>query len=94
MEIWRGIAEGLNAVIINPSIILGPGDWNSGSSKLFTTMYNGLKFYSIGSNGFVDVEDVVKAMILLMNSEISGNRFVINSENINYKQFSPGWPMH
>ncbi len=87
MEIWRGIAEGLNAVIINPSIILGPGDWNSGSSKLFTTMYNGLKFYSIGSNGFVDVEDVVKAMILLMNSEISGNRFVINSENINYKQF-------
>jgi len=52
MEIWRGIAEGLNAVIINPSIILGPGDWNSGSSKLFTTMYNGLKFYSIGSNGF------------------------------------------
>jgi len=87
MEVWRGIAEGLNAVIINPSIILGPGEWNSGSSKLFSTMYNGLKFYSIGSNGFVDVEDVVTSMMLLMNSGIVGERFIVNSENISYKQF-------
>lgn len=87
MEVWRGIAEGLDAVIINPSIILGPGNWDSGSSKLFTTMYNGLKFYSIGSNGFVDVEDVTKVLILLMKSEISGERFIINSENISYKKF-------
>lgn len=85
MEVWRGIAEGLNAVIINPSIILGPGDWNSGSSKLFTTMYEGLKFYSTGTNGFVDVNDVVSAMILLMNSDTSGERFILNSENISYK---------
>ncbi len=87
MEVWRGIAEGLNAVIINPSIILGPGDWNSGSSKLFNTMYNGLKFYSVGSNGFVDVEDVAKTMMLLMNSEIINERFIVNSNNISYKQF-------
>lgn len=87
LEVRRGIAEGLNAVIINPSIIIGPGDWNSGSAKLFTTMYNGLKFYSIGSNGFVDVEDVVNSMVLLMNSNISSERFIINSENVTYKQF-------
>lgn len=87
MEVWRGIAEGLNAVIINPSVILGPGNWQSGSAKLFSTMYNGLKFYSIGSNGFVDVKDVVNAMILLMKSDISGERYIINSENIGYKEF-------
>jgi nucleoside-diphosphate-sugar epimerase len=87
MEVWRGIAEGLNAVIINPSIILGPGEWNTGSSKLFSAMYSGLKFYSIGSNGFVDVEDVAESMIQLMNSDIAGERFIINSENISYKQF-------
>lgn len=86
MEVWRGIAEGLDAVIINPSIILGPGEWNNGSSKLFTTMYNGLKFYSTGTNGFVDVEDVVSSMIYLMNSNIIAERFIINSENISYKQ--------
>jgi len=87
LEVRRGMAEGLNAVIINPSIIIGPGDWNSGSAKLFKTMYDGLKFYSIGSNGFVDVDDVVNSMIFLMNSNISGERFIVNSENITYKQF-------
>lgn len=86
LEVWRGMAEGLNAVIINPSIILGPGDWDSGSAKLFTTMYDGLKFYSTGTNGFVDVEDVVRSMVILMNSDISGERFILNSENISYKQ--------
>jgi len=86
MEVWRGIAEGLNAVIVNPSIILGPGDWTTGSAKLFTTMYNGLKFYSIGSNGFIDVNDAAKAMIRLMESSISGERFILSSENIFYKQ--------
>ncbi len=86
MEVWRGIAEGLNAVIINPSIILGSGNWDSGSSKLFSTMYNGLKFYSTGSNGFVDVKDVVEIMIQLMESDITGERFIVNSENVSYKQ--------
>jgi len=86
MEVWRGIAEGLNAVIVNPSIILGPGDWTIGSAKLFATMYDGLKFYSVGSNGFIDVNDVVKAMVLLMESDITGERFILNSENVFYKQ--------
>lgn len=85
MEVWRGIAEGLNAVIVNPSVILGPGYWDSGSSKLFSTMYNSLNFYSTGTNGFVDVEDVTKAMILLMKSDSSPERYILNSENISYK---------
>ncbi|HJN05051.1 MAG TPA: NAD-dependent epimerase/dehydratase family protein [Bacteroidales bacterium] len=86
MEVWRGISEGLNAVIVNPSVILGPGNWDSGSSKLFSTMYNGLKFYSMGSNGFVDVKDVVEAMIILMKSKTSSERYILNSENVSYKQ--------
>lgn len=87
MEVWRGMAEGLNAVIVNPSIIIGPSDWNTGSSKLFSTMYNGLKFYSTGTNGFVDVNDVAITMIELMNTSITGERFILNSENISYKDF-------
>lgn len=85
MEVWRAVAEGLDAVIINPSIILGPGDWNTGSSKLFNSVYGGLKFYTTGTNGFVDVNDVAEIMIKLMNSDIVGERFIVNSENINYK---------
>jgi nucleoside-diphosphate-sugar epimerase len=84
-EVWRGIAEGLNAVIINPSIILGPGNWNSGSSRLITSVWDGLKFYTKGVNGYVDVRDVAKTMILLMNSEINSERYIVSSENIDYQ---------
>lgn len=86
MEVWRGIAEGLNAVIINPTIILGAGNWNSGSSEIFKSVYHEFRYFTEGVTGFVDVNDVVSAMIELMDSDISGERFIINSDNITYKQ--------
>ena len=86
MEVWRGIAEGLNAVIVNPTIILGAGDWNTGSSEIFKTVYKEFPYYSEGVTGFVDVMDVVTAMIALMNSDISAERFIISAENISYKE--------
>ncbi|MBC8147124.1 MAG: NAD-dependent epimerase/dehydratase family protein [Bacteroidetes bacterium] len=86
-EVWRGIEEGLNAVIVNPSVILGSGNWNNGSSKLFTTVWNGLKFYTNGMTGFVDVRDVVKAMIMLMESEVINQKYLLSSENVNYINF-------
>jgi len=85
MEVWRGIAEGLDAVIVNPSIIIGPNAGIEGSGALFETIRKGLKFYTEGSMGFVDVEDVAKSMISLMNSTIHSERFVINAENRSYK---------
>jgi len=84
-EVWRGIEEGLNAVVINPSIILGPGEINSGSGKLISTILNGLRFYTSGINGYVDVRDVVKTMIILAESNISNERFVVSAENLLYK---------
>ncbi len=84
MIVWRGIQEGLNAVIVNPSVILGPGFWNSGSGSLFVKASRGMKYFTSGSTGFVDVRDVVESMIRLMESEISAERFVINSENLGY----------
>jgi nucleoside-diphosphate-sugar epimerase len=85
-EVWRGIAEGLNAVMVNPAVIIGPGDWNKGSSQLIQTVYKGLKFYTKGTNGYVDVRDVSKAMIQLMESEITNQRYILSSEDWNYKQ--------
>ena len=85
MEVWRGIAEGLDAVIINPSIILGAGNWNKGSSEIFKTVYKEFPYYTEGVTGFVDVHDVVAVMIALMNSDISAERFIVNAENISYK---------
>ncbi len=90
MEVWRGIEEGLQAVIVNPSIVLGPGDRYSGSTQLFQTVANGLLFYTHGVMGYVDVADVVKAMILLMDDKNFDNcknqRFLLNAENMSYKE--------
>ncbi|MGD9993397.1 MAG: NAD-dependent epimerase/dehydratase family protein [Salinivirgaceae bacterium] len=87
MEIWRGIAEGLSAVIVNPAVILGPGIWNEGSPSFFPLIDKGLKFFTKGSTSYVDVRDVSRAMIFLMNNETEGSRFIQAAETLSYQQF-------
>jgi len=85
LEVWRGIEEGLDAVIVNPSIILGPGQWHRGSSLLFTTVAKGMKYFTRGITGYVDVRDVSKAMVQLMDSDIKNERFLLNADNCSYE---------
>ena len=85
MEVWRGIGEGLEAVIVNPVIILGNGDWNGGSSGIFKSVYNRFPWYTNGVSGFVDVKDVSRAMLQLMNSSITAQRFIISGHNTPYR---------
>ncbi len=86
MEVWRGISEGLNAVIVNPSVILGAWDWKNGSSGIFTKVNQGLKFYTEGVTGYVDVNDVVNIMIKLTESNIVNQRFIVSAENLSFKE--------
>jgi nucleoside-diphosphate-sugar epimerase len=86
LEVWRGIGEGLNAVIVNPVIILGCADWKSGSAQIFKSVYDEFPWYTEGVSGFVDTGDVAKAMIALMQSDISNERFIISAENRTYRQ--------
>ncbi len=86
MEVWRGIGEGLEAVIVNPVIILGDGDWNKGSTHLFRSVYQEFPWYAEGVTGFVDVRDVAEAMIKLMNSTVSGERFILSEGNYSYRE--------
>lgn len=81
MEIWRGQQEGLDIIIINPGVILGPSFREQGSGLLFTKVKNGLKFYTIGSTGFVAVTDVVRIAHQLTQSEIKNERFTLIAEN-------------
>ncbi len=85
MEVWRGIAEGMQAVIVNPTIILGPGNWNEGSTAIFKSAYNEFPWYTNGTTGFVDVRDVVNAMIELMDSAVNAERFIISAHNETYQ---------
>lgn len=91
MEVWRGIEEGVDAVIVNPSIIMGPGNWEIGSPKIFQSIWKGLNYYTKGISGFVDVRDVVKAMIQLMADsqfeQVKNQRFILNAGNMSYQDF-------
>lgn len=86
MEVWRASQEGIPVVIVNPGVIIGSGFWNKGSGHMFTKVQQGLKFYTTGITGFVGVQDVVKIMKRLMDSNVTNQRFILVSENLSYKQ--------
>jgi dihydroflavonol-4-reductase len=86
MEVWRGAAEGLDAVVVNPSTILGYGDWSNSSCAIFKNVYNEFPWYTTGINGFVGVEDVARAVVLILESGISGERFIISNDNWSFQQ--------
>lgn len=83
-EVWRAIEEGMDAVIVNPSVIIGPGDPKKSSGTLFSTIADGLAYYTKGANAFVDVRDVTSIMCQLMNSEIKTERFLTIGENLSF----------
>ncbi len=85
-EVWRGAAEGLTVAIVNPSVILGAQFWQHGTGRLFQQVWEGLRFYTEGSTGYVDVRDVVRFMTLLMASSIDNQRFILNGENWAYRK--------
>mgnify|MGYP003689095889 CR=1 FL=1 len=83
-EVWRASEEGLDVVIVNPATIIGFGDWNDSSSTIVKKVYDGLKFYPSGGNGFVSVNDVVKAMMLIMQNDIKNERYILVNENLKF----------
>jgi nucleoside-diphosphate-sugar epimerase len=87
LEVWRGIEEGLNAVIVNPPLIIGPCNWQKTTGRFFINASRNFPFYTEGSNSFVYVEDVCKAMFLLAESAINSERFLVVGENMQWRDF-------
>lgn len=85
-EVWRGIEEGINGVIVNPGIIVGAGNWNSGWGMLVKKAYKGIPFYTSGKTGYIAVEDLVNIMIQLMNKNIFAQRFILIENNYTFKE--------
>lgn len=85
IEVWRGIAEGLNAIILNPTIILGAGIWDTTSCKMFMQVHQGLKYYTPGSTGFVDVRDVARIAVDMLHSDDVNQSFILNESNYHFK---------
>ncbi len=87
LEVWRGAAEGLATVIVNPSVVLGPADWRRSSTQLFKYVFDQKSFYTAGCINFVDVRDVVTAMLALTFSETRSERFILNAGQVTYQDF-------
>jgi dihydroflavonol-4-reductase len=88
LEVIRGVEEGLPAVMCNPGVIIGPGDWNAGPPRIFKTVHGGLKYYNPGTAGFVTAEDVARAIVGLLKSDlVRGERHVLVSNSLDYKTF-------
>lgn len=85
-EVWRGIEEGLNAVIVNPGVILSSGFWNQSSSKLFEVCYSGNKFYTQGMASYIAAQDVATAMLNLIEKRLFANRFILIENNYSFKE--------
>jgi len=86
-EVWRGEAEGLSVSVLNPSIILGGGDWERGPSRFFPLIGKGWRLYPMGNSGFVDVRDVVRLLVLLMEERKTGRRYIANAGHLSYRAF-------
>lgn len=88
LEVWRGTQEGLDAIVVNPGVILGPGFWHGGGSgSLFKKIYKGMTHFTRGVTGYIDVFDVVNCMTHLMTSNTKNEGFILVSENLSFKDF-------
>ncbi len=84
MEVWRASAEGLNTVIINPGMIIGSGNWKESSGMIFENFEKSYTFS--GGTSYVDVRDVAKIAVDLMEKNIFAERFILISENKKYAE--------
>lgn len=86
MEVWRAAQEGLKVIVVNPGIIFGSGFWNNGSGQIFKKIAGGFPFYSKGVTGIIAIEDVIRIMTALMNSDLAGNRYTLVAENLSLEK--------
>lgn len=86
-EVWRGEAEGLQVAVVNPAMVLGPGNWGESSTALIDKVFKGLKFYTLGVNAWVDVRDVAEVMHRLMDGEYQGEKYLLIGGNASFRWF-------
>ncbi|MCS6824403.1 MAG: NAD-dependent epimerase/dehydratase family protein [Cytophagaceae bacterium] len=86
LEVWRGIEEGLQAVILNPSLIIGPGNWNGGSTKIFKYVYDEKPFYPAGTVNYIDVRDVVTTINFFLKTKFTNDRYIVSADSVDYKK--------
>ena len=86
-EVWRAREEGLAVTVLNPSVVLGVGDWVRSSDRLFAWVARGQRFYPRGGTGYVDARDVAAFAKTCLDAGPADRRFVVSAENWRYERF-------
>jgi len=84
LEVWRGREEGLSVVIVNPSTVLGPSDWNTSSTRIFKYVWEENKYFPDGFLNYVDVRDAAEVIVQMLNSKADGERYIVNNDKIKF----------
>ena len=86
-EIRRGVERGLNAVMVNPSVVIGERDIHFHGGQLIRDIYRKKIFYYIaGGMNIVYVGDVVRGQILAAEHGRTGERYILGGENLTHKE--------
>lgn len=83
-EVWRGVEEGLDCVMVNPCLIFGPGQWDETSLTIFRSIEKGLPFFTDGRNAIVDARDVAEILVNLVENGVRNDRFLCIGNNLTF----------
>ncbi len=87
LEVWRAAQEGLEVMVLLPSVILGKISDQRSSTEIYDHVLTENRFYPKGNINYLDVRDAAEQVYLLYQKGVWGNRFILNSECISYKEF-------
>ena len=87
LEAWRGEQEGLELIVVNPSILLGKASYGKSSSSIYTYVLEENRFFPKGDLNYIDVRDAAKITRLLVENQAWGERFILSKESISYREF-------
>ncbi|MDX1903458.1 MAG: NAD-dependent epimerase/dehydratase family protein [Thermonemataceae bacterium] len=85
LEVWRAFSEGLQGVILNPSLVFGVGDWNKSSLQIFKYVAQNKKMYPLGDANYIDLRTIAEAVLAFAENDITNERFILNAGSLPYK---------
>jgi dihydroflavonol-4-reductase len=87
LEVWRGEQEGLQVIVINPSVLLGKASYGKSSTAIYSYVLEENKFFPTGDLNYIDVRDAARITRILVEKQVWGERFILNKESIPYREF-------
>lgn len=87
LEVHRGIAEGLDAVLVNPSLVFGTGRPSTNTRRIVDAVRSGwMPGVPDGGTNVVDVKDVAAGLRHAMDRGTTGERYILGSENLSWHE--------